>query len=248
MKKLLILLLLPLLLFGGETLFQISTIDALLTGLYDGFITLEDLSKKGDFGIGTYHQLDGEMIVMNGVFYQVKADGKVYTPELSTTSPFASISHFEAEDSITLKTISSQDFFEVSSEFFPSWNIFYAVKMTGKFSYIKTRSVPKQPWPYPPLAEIAAEQPTFEYHDIEGTIVGFRCPPYVKSINVPGFHLHFLSKDKTVGGHLLNFHITKAQMEIDCLHNFELQVPKDDKFYKTNLHTDKSKELKKVEK
>jgi acetolactate decarboxylase len=84
-------------------------------------------------------------------------------------------------------------------------NIFHAVKMEGTFSYVKTRSVPGQEKPYPPLVEVTANQPTFEFHDIEGTIAGFYCPDYVEGLNVPGYHLHFITEDRTAGGHVLGF-------------------------------------------
>lgn len=249
MKRLLITLVLPILMFGGETIYQISTIDALLTGYYDGFVSLETLSEKGDFGIGTYDGLEGEMVVLDGIFYQVKADGKVYRPDLSTTSPFASVIRFDREKNLKAEeNLDFPTFKDKIDPILPSLNIFYGFKIEGKFKYIKTRSVPKQKKPYPPLAEIASTQPTFEYENIEGTIVGFRCPDYVKGINVPGYHLHFLSKDKKVGGHLLKFIVDSANLEIDYLHEFEMMLPKTDKFYQLNLTKDKSEELKKVEK
>ena len=87
----------------------------------------------------------------------------------------------------------------------PPKTCFYAVMIQGEFSYVKTRSVPAQEKPYPPLAEVTKNQPTFEFTDVTGTMVGFRCPPYVTGINVPGYHLHFLTDDRTAGGHLLEF-------------------------------------------
>jgi acetolactate decarboxylase len=89
----------------------------------------------------------------------------------------------------------------------PTENIFYAIKIEGTFKYIKTRSVPKQNKPYPPLVEVVKNQPTFEFHNVKGTIVGFRCPSYVEGINVPGYHLHFITGDKKAGGHLLECHL-----------------------------------------
>ena len=45
---------------------------------YDGDLTLKELQKKGSFGIGTFNELDGEMICFNNNFYQIKSDGKLY--------------------------------------------------------------------------------------------------------------------------------------------------------------------------
>ena len=62
----------------GETLVQVSTIDAILNGLYEGMTDFKTLQTYGDFGIGTFVGLDGEMISLDGRFYQVKADGIAY--------------------------------------------------------------------------------------------------------------------------------------------------------------------------
>ncbi len=44
---------------GDQVIVQMSTIDALMTGNYDGTISLADLSGSGDFGIGTLkHSVD----------------------------------------------------------------------------------------------------------------------------------------------------------------------------------------------
>ncbi|MBN2279298.1 MAG: acetolactate decarboxylase [Candidatus Marinimicrobia bacterium] len=249
MKKLSLLILLPFLLFAGDRIFQISTIDALLAGLYDGLVSLEELRQKGDFGLGTFHGLDGEMVLLEGIFYQVKADGKVYRPTGAMKSPFAAVIQFEAEEKLELeKGVDFQSFEQIVDDFLPTFNIVYAFRLEGKFNYIKTRSVPQQQKPYPALADIAATQPTFEYENIEGTIIGYRCPSFVKGINVPGYHLHFLSKDKKVGGHLLKFRVNSALLEIDKIHGFEMELPRSSEFYRLNLAADKTEELKKVEK
>ena len=64
--------------FDREVLVQTSTIDALLDGVYDGELTYAELSRYGDFGIGTFEGLDGEMIAFDGAIWQVKSDGKAY--------------------------------------------------------------------------------------------------------------------------------------------------------------------------
>ena len=84
--------------------------------------------------------------------------------------------------------------------------------------------------------------------DLPGTIVGFRCPAYVKGINVPGYHLHFLSEDSTRGGHLLSFEVDTAQCQIDVLNHYTLVLPADAAdFADTDLSKDRSRELIRVE-
>ena len=70
-----------------NTVTQTSTIDALLAGVYDGNLSCRELVHYGDMGIGTFDHLEGEMIIVNGAVYQVKADGKVYTPDMGIKTP-----------------------------------------------------------------------------------------------------------------------------------------------------------------
>ena len=127
-------------------------------------------------------------------------------------------------------------------------NLFYAFKISGDFSYVKVRSVPPQKKPYPILSEVTKNQPTFEYKNIKGYFVGFWCPAYVNGINVPGYHLHFISEDRTQGGHLLEATIKNASILVDQTPSFQMTLTEDSEFAKLKLGEDKSKELEKVEK
>lgn len=232
-----------------NTLFQTSTIDALLLGVYDGDITCRHLLKHGDFGIGTFDRLDGEMVILDGTIYQIKADGKVYKPDPNSKTPFATTCHFNPEKIISINT--SMDYKGLEKQIdaaAPNRNHFCAIKVTGQFRSMRTRSVPAQERPYPPLKEVTGNQPEFEINNVFGTIVGFRCPPYVKGINVPGYHLHFISKDRTQGGHVLGFQITNGQCEIHILNKYFLMLPGNKDFAEADLSRDQDKDLIDVEK
>ena len=229
---------------------QIATIDALLGGVYDGHITCRELLKHGNFGIGTFDRLDGEMLVLDGKLYQIKADGRVYTPDIGITTPFATVCDFQADQSQPLEP--GQDFKAVTQwldRLAPNQNVFCAIKITGQFVRMETRSVPAQTKPYQPLAEVTKNQPKFAMQNVEGTIVGFRCPPYMKGLNVPGYHLHFLSADRTQGGHILSFEVAQASCEVDICDQFELQLPQNESAFETiDLSKDRSADLQKAEK
>jgi len=233
-----------------DTVYQTSTINALLAGVYDGDLTLEQLMKHGDFGLGTFDHLDGEMIILDGNIYQVKADGKVYKPALSGKTPFAAVCEFTPDKTIPVKEGTDYKLLEeLIDENIPNKNLFYAIKITGKFKSMKTRSVPRQEKPYPSLKEATDKESVFNMGKISGTIVGFRCPSYVNGINVPGYHLHFISSDHTCGGHVLNFEMSEGLCEIDILDRFFLQLPVNaEDFAKTDLSKDRTKELEGVEK
>lgn len=234
---------------GQDTLTQVSTIDALMTGIYDGETTLGALKKKGDFGLGTFNSLDGEMVLLDGEFYRINGQGAVERPDMTTKTPFAAVTFFEADRTILLD--GGVDFSRFASETdraLPTPNMFYAIKITGSFRSVRTRSVPAQGKPYKPLKEVVKRQPLFTLTNVKGTIVGFRCPPYVKGVNVPGYHLHFIAADRSAGGHVLDFTAEKATLEIDDTTEFTLIIPSDQGFYRADLTPDREKELKAVEK
>lgn len=232
-----------------DVLFQVSTINALLAGVYDGEITYGELAQYGDFGIGTFNSLDGEMIGLEGRFYQIKADGIAYPVDDSMRTPFAAVTFFEADKIVFSDEALDQTQLEQYLDgLLPTKNIFYAFKIEGIFKYIKARSVPRQNKPYPPLVEAAKDQSIFEFHNIKGTIVGFRCPVYVEGINVPGYHLHFITDDRKAGGHLLECEVENIEIEIDYTSQFYMALPEDAEFYAVNLEEKKQQELEEVEK
>jgi acetolactate decarboxylase len=232
-----------------DTVFQLSTIDALLAGVYEGDQTCGSLLNHGDQGIGTFNDLDGEMIVLNGTVYQIKSDGKVYQPATSTKTPFASVCSFKPE--LEFPIPGGLDFprvQELLNEKASNQNLICSFKITGKFKMMHTRSVPRQSKPFPPLSEVTAHQPEFNMENISGTIIGFRFPAFIKGINMPGYHLHFISNDQSCGGHILGFEVIEGRCLVDIIHQFELKLPAESSaFGATDLTKDRSMELKKVE-
>jgi len=231
-------------------LFQVSTIDALLEGVYDGTLSISTLKKYGDFGIGTFSSLDGEMVELDYNFYQVKTDGVAYKVADFEQTPFAVVTMFDVDQKENLSQ--DMDYKELENyidNVIPTLNAFYAIKIEGDFKYMKTRSVPAQEKPYPKLPDVIEHQSVFEFQDISGTIVGFRCPSYIEGINVPGYHLHFISSNRDSGGHVLDFLVQEAIAKIDYTSQFILILPDEGSdFYNIDLSQDKQQELEKVEK
>lgn len=87
----------------------------------------------------------------------------------------------------------------------------------------------------------------FEMQNVQGTIVGFYCPPYVQGLNVPGYHLHFITRDRSQGGHLLKCTLTTGTIQAEAVREFHMVLPANQDFAQTNLTVDRREELKKVE-
>ena len=233
-----------------NTVTQISTIDAILAGSYDGQMTCRELTSYGNFGIGTFDKLDGEMVLLDGEIYQIKADGKVYSPAMNLTTPFAGVVNFRRDITITLnKETDFASLGTIVNKAVANMNTFCAVKVKGRFLKMKTRSVPAQQKPYPPLTEVTRNQSVFHLTDIAGTIVGFRSPVYVKGITVPGYHLHFISEDRKSGGHVLEFVLEEGLVEIDICNRFLMILPEGQSSFSTlDLTLDRSADLREAEK
>jgi acetolactate decarboxylase len=225
-----------------EALYQASTIQALSAGDYDGEETLCALKQRGDFGLGTFQGLEGEMVVLDGSFYQVKADGRVRLVNKAAGIPFAQVTFFNTDKTFVVDNeLSYADLSRYLDKLLSSTNIFYAVKISGRFKYVKTRSVPKQAKPYPELEQAVGGQKVFEFNNIEGTVVGFRSPEYARNFSVGGYHLHFISKDRKSGGHLLDFQASRVKIEIDETADFYLSLPTNEEFLGLNLNTEEVK-------
>jgi len=232
-----------------ETLYQVSTIDALVQGSFEGVEPVKNLQKHGDFGIGTFDALDGEMVMIDGKIYQIRSDGVVYPANDSTTTPFATVTVFDRD--VTIPVTRPENFTGLTtliSRKIPSKNMIYAVRVHGTFPSVTVRSVPAQQKPYPTLADAAKNQSVFTYTDVKGTIVGFYLPDFMKGLNMPGYHLHFISDDRTRGGHLLGFTAPAGSaVELDLTPALATTLPNTTSFAGANLSIDTSADLARVE-
>jgi acetolactate decarboxylase len=211
-----------------DTITQVSILDALLASRFDGCLPCRELLEHGDLGTGTFDRMDGEMIIVDGRIYQVKADGRVYVPDPDNRTPFATVCRFRPDDTWTLsEPIDLEAMEKLIDEKAPNQNVFCAIRVEGSFSYMKTHALRMQSKPYPPTAEVTRAVAQFEMKEVSGTIVGFRCPPYVKGINDTGYHLHFLSDDKTQGGHIRAFVMDRGTCAIDICSNHFVILPED---------------------
>jgi acetolactate decarboxylase len=180
--------------------YQVSTISSLLAGGYDGDTTVGELLRHGNFGLGTFNGVDGEMMVLDGEAYRGTVDGQAHVVAASELTPFAVVVALDPQGSVSVATGQSLEQLEAALDALP----YSASRVSGHFRAITLRSEPKQQPPYRPLAEVmTAQQVVHTIEEVEGTLIGFRFPAAASSVNVAGWHFHFLSADKTRGGHVL---------------------------------------------
>jgi acetolactate decarboxylase len=236
-------------LLGDEdkTVFQTSIVNALMEGASTGDMTMGELKTHGDFGLGTFDGLDGEMIELDGKVFQVRADGHAHPVEDSARTPFATVSFFKADESARLERPCDQPaMLAAVAAMLPSQNIFHALRIEGRFDYVKARAVAMQDKSVG-LEDAARDEPIFEFHDVEGTIVGFFTPDYLRGVNVPGYHLHFITADRSAGGHMLDCRTKDVTIKIHHTPEFELGTPGTEEFLKADLSRDHTAAIKKIE-
>jgi acetolactate decarboxylase len=233
---------------SAETLTQFSTINALMQGIYDGPATFAQVRRYGDFGIGTVNHLDGEMLALDGVFYQITSDGRVHVISDREKTSFATVSFFRGEHSAAVPKLTSfrtlQGWLD---RHLGSKNYFWSVRIHGVFPVMQVRSISPQHPPYRTLAEVAKSERIYDCRHVTGTLVGFRSPPYIKGINVPGYHFHFLSDDKTLGGHVMACSVKEASARWDSHRTFQMMLPDDPIFRRADLSSHDEAALRNVE-
>jgi acetolactate decarboxylase len=219
-----------------NSLFQVSTLDALSLGIFQGAMNFRELEQRGDFGVGTFDSLDGEMVALDGRFYQVRSNGTVSRVPVNATTPFAAVTTFRRDWILALnQPLSYDQVAALIDQALPSKNLFYAVKIHGIFTDLTARSVPRQSVPFPPLATAIAQQSLFPFHNISGTLVGFRSPAFVKGINQTGYHFHFISDDQRSGGHALSFVTGSVMIEIGVIRQHTTFLPENQPFFTAPL-------------
>lgn len=188
-----------------HVLFQASTIGALLDGAFDGDLSFAELAAHGDLGLGTLNRLDGEMIALDGRFFRADVDGAVREVGPEEKTPFAVVTRFEPTVDVALsEPLAHAELLARLDALIPAAAATCAIRLDGRFELVRARSVPAQSPPYRPLAEVVADQHVFELDGVEGTMLGFRFPAYVEGIEVAGYHLHFIDRERRRGGHVLD--------------------------------------------
>jgi acetolactate decarboxylase len=210
---------------------------ALVNKIYDGDLTVKEAKTHGDIGIGSYNGVDGELVMIDQILYQIPSSGKVKVVSDSMHIPYLNTTFFNKEISYDLNDRMNYDSLRKKIQLhFPSRNFFYAFKIHGEFDTLKLGSMQKQERPYlQGLDSLLPNRPKFDHTNISGTMVGFWCPDFIGDINVAGFHLHFLSDDKKTGGHVLEFMGKNFKVDMDKLTSYRFILPDTDDYEKADL-------------
>lgn len=206
---------------------------AFVNKVYDGLLSASELKQQGDLGLGSYNALDGELVMLNGELFRVTQDGKVSQPADDAGIVYANATFFDVDDRFSIpETVDYDALRERINAKLPTKNMFYAFRIHGTFAQMTCGGLHKQEVPYTEgLDVLIPARPVFERENFTGTMVGFYCPEFIGDINVAGYHLHFISDDKTFGGHVMSFVGSGLEVAMDEMSEYKFVLP-DTKAYR----------------
>lgn len=230
-----------------HTLFSVSTSAALVEGLYQGALRISHLLEHGDFGIGTFINLDGEMVVLEGRAYQIAAGIPVRIAPPDTLIPYAVVTRFKEEFSNKeAKFGSFNEATALCDAMRDSENLFYAFRIDGQFDKVSAR-VMRPVGRGTGLANASQGQEELAFQNVTGTIVGLWTPGYASSLSVPGYHFHFLSDDRSRGGHILDCAARHVFIRACSIADFHVALPETVEFLRADLTRDPNADLETAE-
>ncbi len=207
---------------GTDPMYQVNSFALFAQGQYDGFYPYSSILKKGDFGIGTFNALNGEMVLLDGKVFRIEAAGTPIQVDGTETAPVATYCKFNEDLSFEASGLSLEELKTEIDSRLPDKDLFYAIRIEGEYNRIITRSIYAQEKPYKPLPEVIKEEVRLESQNLQGTAVGFRAPEHMEQALWNSYHLHFISTDETVGGHIHEADLGKVVVRIDILDQLNL--------------------------
>jgi acetolactate decarboxylase len=204
---------------------------AFKTGLYDGITTIRDAKLHGDFGVGQFAALDGELIVSGGLFYRARADGVVCLAEDADELCFAQLCYYRPHGQWDAPSdVDDRSFGEFLSAVLSFRNSFCAFRIVGTFAQVVATAPPALTKPYPKFDAVPALRKSFPARDIEGSIVGLYSPVFEADDGIPGYHFHFVSDDGRHGGHVTSFSLKSGYVDAARIDDFVLTLPNSDAY------------------
>ncbi len=233
-------------------MYQVSTLQALALGYTKSVITVKDLMEQGNTGLGTYEGVDGEMIVIDGRCYRAKDDGGVEEAEETMGIPFASVCSMEEARDFELEYVKNvEGLKQYLNNLIEEWfglNSMHMVRIDGFFDLVDARSETGYFAMHVSLKDMLAEtQKAFQFENVEGSLICVYYPDYMDGINAAGWHFHFISKDRTKGGHVFEVKLREGHGRMDKITQIEIQLPTDPGFDTYALKGASKEEIKSVE-
>lgn len=215
------------------SLYQLGNASALFSGLVEGNENIKSLMIKGDFGLGTFNDIDGELVAVDGKFFKIGQKGVTTPVEIIWKSPFVELVKFKNNDTMCITSAVNYDLLkqQLASQI-DNKNIPYAIKISGTFDFLKLRS--RSPRKSTDNNNIVEE--SYTANDVKGTLVGYWFPDYLLSLTVPAFHFHFIADDHKLSGHVLELKTTDVKVAMNKISQIEMAFPQSIAYKDMTIH------------
>ena len=211
-------------------MYQVSTLQALMLGYSRSVITVSELLEHGNIGLGTFEDVDGEMICLDGICYRATENGNVVVAPPDKGVPFSTVCNLIGKRTFELGEFKNIDSLKVAlnnliEEDF-GLNSMHMVRIDGEFSLVDARSESPYRSMHVTLKTVLEQtQKAFCFENIKGTLVCVYFPDYMDGINASGWHLHFISDDRKHGGHVFDVIMKSGKGQISKINSIELKLP-----------------------
>ena len=233
-------------------IFQISTLQALALGYSRAVVPVSELLKHGDIGLGTFEDVNGEMIVADGECWRATEDGTVWRAEPDMGVPFASVAKagysvdFEIEGIKDIGKLKELLTLKIEEDF--GLNSIHIARIDGYFHTIHARAGAPYRSQHITLKDILSKtQKDFCFESLYGTLVCVYYPDYMDGINASGWHMHFVSQDRSLGGHVFEVSMRSGECQVQKMDRIEIQLPKEPAFDTYSLKEASKDEIAQVE-
>ena len=110
-------------------------------------------------------------------------------------------------------------------------NSMHVIRIDGSFSRISARSEKGTHAHHVTLKDaLSVTQKSFVFENVKGSLVCVYYPDYMDGINAAGWHLHFISDDRTKGGHVFELSMEQGTAKAARLTAIEIAFPSDPAF------------------
>ena len=209
-----------------------GTFAAALSGAVNGDVSYRQVMQKGDFGLGTFNGITGELVAYDGRFYQISEQGKTVKVDPGWLTPYVQVIFFHPQ--IEKMIISATDYDSLKKELSMllfNRSIPYAIHISGTFDRLKMRGrCPRK------SGMKAQQEPVYVREALEGDLVGYYFLEHLLSLTTPGYHLHFLSADKENSGHLMDLSFTSpVTVELQSIQDIDFHIPNSEDYISANI-------------
>ena len=219
----------------GKAIQQFSFVDALVAGLFDGAFSAATVAAQGTLGVGCGDALDGELVLLGDELVVCRADG-VTPVDGQARIPFAEVVQFEPTFTHEITSpLTEAEFEALVDELVPSHNLFYALRVEGEFESVTVREAVRQQRPFKGLADAVKDQHESQITETTGTLLGFKGPDVFQGLSVADYHLHYLSSDRSEGGHSMDFVMRRGTLHMEAYAAFTLRLPQTESYLAAEL-------------